>query len=76
MVAEVKLSRSLEKRVGFPTTLIGFFWVIGLWYLICTGLCISLPGLDAGVVHIHHCEGERRVMCGADFRSTWVWWGW
>lgn len=65
MVVEVKLSRSLEKRVSFPTTLIGFFWVIRLWYLICTGLCLSLPGMDAGVCsHTTLWRGEESDVQG------------
>lgn len=71
---KVKLSRSLEKRVVFPaTTLIGFFWAIIHWVMVSDSLpwlCPSLLGLAAGVVHLHHCEGERRVTGRAGLRSA------
>lgn len=33
-------------------------------------LCPSLLGLAAGVVYLHHCEGERRGTGRAGLRST------
>lgn len=74
MVVKVKLSRSLEKKVVFPTTtLIGFFWAIIQWVMVFNSLpwlCPSPLGLVAGVVHLHHCEGEKGVTGRADFKSA------
>lgn len=71
MLVKVKLSRSLERRVVFSaTTRIGFFQAIIHWVVMSDSLpwfCPSLLGLAAGVVHVHHCERERRVTGRAGF---------